>query len=113
MTFAYYAGSDAVKGLQRFHEKGERVSKKALKKLEGIILLEFYKKAAAELQEEKKNLQSLQKSIDTIIIEQWVLMHLDHPHNGQYVPPEKGVCHQQGLGCVSTWLRYTFSFSVL
>ena len=113
MTFAYYAGPNAVKGLQKFHDKGEKVSKSALKKLEGIILPEFYRKVAAEMQEEKTTLQSLQKLIDTIIIEQWVSMHLDHPHNGQYVTLEIGVCHRQGLGCVSTWLRHTFSFSVL
>ena len=91
MTFAYYAGPDAVKGLRRFHDKGERVSKNALKKLEGIIFPDFYKKVAAEMQEAKTTLQSLQKSIDTIIIEQWVMMHLDHPQNNQYVRPEKGV----------------------
>ena len=50
MTFVYYAGPDAVKGLP-------------------------------------------QKSIDTIIIKQWVMMHLDHPQNIQYVRPEKGVYH--------------------
>ena len=61
----------------------------------------------------KTTLQSLQKSIDTIIFEQSVSMHLDHPHNGQYGQPEEGVYHRQGLGCVSTWLRYTFSFSVV
>ena len=92
---------------QKFHDTGERVSKNTLKKLEGIILFELYKKVAAEMQEEKTTLQSLQKSIDTTIIEQWVSMHLDHLHNGQYIRPEKG------LGCVSTWVRYTFPFSVL
>ena len=113
MPFAYYAGPDAVKRLQRFHDKGEKVSKNALKKLEGIILPEFYRKVAAEMQEEKTTLQSLQKWIDAIIIEQWVSMHLDHPHNSQYVRPEKGVYHRHILGFVSTWLHYTFSFSVL
>ena len=95
------------------HDKGKKVKKNALKKLEGIILPEFYKKTAAEMQEEKTTLKSLQKSSDNIILEQWVSMHLDHPHNGQYGQPEGGVYHRQGLGCVSTWLRYTFSFSVL
>ena len=113
MTFAYYAGLEAVKGLQKFHDKGGKVTKNALKKLEGIILPEFYKKVAAEMQEEKTFLKSLQKSFDNIIFEQRVSMHLDHPHNGQYVRPQKGVYHRQGVGCVSTWLRYTFSFSVL
>ena len=31
MTFAYYAGPEAVKGVQKFHDKGEKVTKKALK----------------------------------------------------------------------------------
>ena len=84
MMFAYYAGLDAVKGLQQLHEKGERVSKNALKKQEGIIFPDFYKEVAAEMQDERTNLWSLQKSIETIIIEQWVMMHLDHPQNIQY-----------------------------
>ena len=54
MTFAYYAGPDAVKDLQRFHDKGEKVSKNALEKLEGVILPEFYRKVADKMQEEKK-----------------------------------------------------------
>ena len=91
MTFAYYAGPDAMKDLQKFHDKGKKVSKKALSKLEGVILLSFYKKLAAEMQEEKTTVKSLQKSLDNIILEQWVSVHLDHPGNGQYVPPEKGV----------------------
>ena len=69
MPFAYYAGPDAVKGLQKFHDKGEKVSKNALKKLERVILPEFYKKVADEMQEEKTTLKSLQKSFDTIFLE--------------------------------------------
>ena len=93
MTFAYYAGPDAVKGLRKFHDKGDKISKNALKELEAVILPEFYKKVAAEMQEEKTTLKSLQKSFDAIIIEQWVSMHVDHPGNGQYLRPEKGVYH--------------------
>ena len=74
-----------MKGLQKFHDKGEKVTKKALKKLDGILLLEFYKKVAELMQEEKTILKSLWNSIDDIILDQWVSMHLDHPHNGQYV----------------------------
>ena len=33
MTFAYYAGPEAAKGLQKLHDKGEKVTKNALKKL--------------------------------------------------------------------------------
>ena len=113
MTFAYYAGPEAVKGLQKFHDKGEKVTKNALKKLDGIPMPEFYKKVAAEMQVEKTTLKSLQKTFDDIIFEQWVSIYLDHPHNSQYVRPEKGVYHRRGVGSVSTWLGYTFSFSVL
>ena len=91
MTFAYYAGPDAVKGPQKFNDKGEKVSKNALKKFEGIILPELYKKVAAEMQEERTTLKLLQKSLDNIILEQWVSMHLDDPGNGQYVRSEKVV----------------------
>ena len=51
MTFAYYAGPEAVKGLQKFHDKGEKVTKNALKKLDRILLPEFYKKVAQVMQE--------------------------------------------------------------
>ena len=85
MTFAYYAGPEAVKGLQKFDDKGEKVTKNALKKLDGILLPEVYKKVAEVMQEEKATLKSLLNSIDDIILDQWVSMHLNHPHNGQYV----------------------------
>ena len=47
MTFAYYAGPDAVKGLRRSNEKGEKVLRNVPKSLQGIVFLEFYKKVAA------------------------------------------------------------------
>ena len=113
MTFAYYAGPEAVKGLQKFHDKGEKVTKNALKKLDGILLPEFYKKVAEVMQEEKTTLKSLPNSIDDIILDQWVSMHVDHPHNGHYVRPEKGVYHRRDVGSVSALVRRTFSISVL
>ena len=93
MTSAYYAGLEAVKGLQKVHDKGEKVTKNALKKLDGILLPKFYKKVAEVMQEEKTTLKSLQNSLDDIILDQWVSMHLDHPNNGQYVRPGEGVYH--------------------
>ena len=113
MTFAYYAGPEAVKDLQKFRYKGEKVTKNALKKLDGILLPEFYKKVAEGMQEEKTTLKSLPNSIDDIILDQLVLMHLDHPHNGQYVRPEKGVYHQRNVGSASALVHRTFSISVL
>ena len=53
MAFAYYAGPEAVKSLQKFHDQGEKVTKNALRKLDGILMPEFYRKVAAEMQEEK------------------------------------------------------------
>ena len=113
MTFAYYAGPEAVKGLQKFHDKGEKVTKKALKKLDGILLQEFYKKVAEVMQEERTTLKSLQNLSDDIILDQWVSMHLDHLQNGQYVRPEKGVYHRRDVCSVSALVRCTFSISVL
>ena len=113
MTFAYYAGPEAVKGLQKFHDKGEKITKNTLKKLDGILLPEVYKKVAEVMQEEKTTLQSLPNSIDDIILDQWVSMHLDHPHNGQYVRPEKGVYHRRDVGSASALVSHTFSISVL
>ena len=81
MMFAYYAAPEAMKGLQKFHDKGEEGRKNVLKKLDGILMPEFYKKVAAEMQEEKTTFKSLHKSFDDIILEQWVSMHLHHPHN--------------------------------
>ena len=85
MTFAYYAGPEAVKGLQKFHNKREKVTQNALKKLDGILLPEFYKKVAEEMQEKKTTLKSLQNSFDDIILEQWVSMHLDHPQKESFI----------------------------
>ena len=113
MTFAYYAGPEAVKGVQKFHDKGEKVRKNALKKLDGILLTEFYKKVAEVMQEEKTTLTSLPSLIEDLILDQWVSMHLDHPHNGQYVRPEKGVYHRCNVGSASALVRRTFSISVL
>ena len=77
------------------------------------LLPEFYNKVAEVMQEEKTTLKSLQNSFDDIILEQWVSMHLDHPHNGQYVRPEKGVYPRHDLGSISASVRRTFCISVL
>ena len=65
MTFAYYAGPEAVKSLQKFHNKGEKVTKDALKKLDGILLPEFYKKVAKVMQEGKTTLNSCRIRLTT------------------------------------------------
>ena len=45
MTFAYYGAADALQGLTLMHEKGQKLTKNWLKKLEGIIFHEFYIKS--------------------------------------------------------------------
>ena len=96
-----------MKGLQKFHDKGEKVTKNALKKLDGILLPELYKKVAEVMQEEQTTLKSLQNSFEDIILDQWVSMQLDHPQNGQYVRPEKDVYHRRDVGSVSALVRRT------
>ena len=68
MTFAYYGGGDAVECLRLMHEKRQKLTKNALKKLECIIYPEFYKKVALPMQDQRTTVQSLQKKIDTIVI---------------------------------------------
>ena len=46
MTFAYYGGQDAVDGLKAMDERGEKLTKNSLKKLEGIMYPQYYKKVA-------------------------------------------------------------------
>ena len=79
MTFAYYSGADALKDLRQMHQKGQKVTKNSLKKLENVVFPDFYKELASVMQHDQTTVQSFQKSMDTIIIDQFVIMHLDHP----------------------------------
>ena len=45
---------------------------------------EFYKKVAFTMQDQRS-------TVDTIIIDHWVMMDLDDPHHGEYVQGDKGV----------------------
>ena len=93
-------------------QRGESHEERA-EKLDGLLLPEFHNKVAEVMTEEKITLKSLQNLFDDIILEQWVSMHLDHPHNGQYVRPEKGLYHRRDVGSISASVRRTFSISVL
>ena len=73
----------------------------------------FYKKMAEVMQEEKTTLKSLPNSIDHIILAQWVSMHLDYLHNGQYVRSEERVYHRRDVGSASALVRRTFSIFLL
>ena len=92
MTFAYYGRQDAVEGLKTMDERGQKLTTKSLKKLEGVMYPEFYKNVAFAMQEPGTIVQSLNKQIDTILSQQWVIIHLDHAHHGEWVIRAKGVC---------------------
>ena len=57
--------------------------------------------------------RKIKPQTSNLILDQWVSMHLDHPHNGQYVQPEKGVYHRRDVGSASALVRRAFSISVL
>ena len=59
MTFAHYGGGAVVERLRFMHEKGPKVTKNTLKKLEGIIHPEFYKTVALAMQDKRTTVQSL------------------------------------------------------
>ena len=73
------------------HQKGQKVTKNSLKKLENVVFPDFYRELASVMQHDRTTVQSFQKSMDTIIIDHFVMMHLDHPNNSHYGRRQKGV----------------------
>ena len=59
MTLAQYAGQDAVDGLKLMDERGKKLTKNSLKKLEGIMYPEYYVKVAIAMQKSQTTLRSL------------------------------------------------------
>ena len=74
------------------HHNGQNVTNNALTTMEGIIYQEFHKKVALVMQDQRTSVQSIKEKMDTIIIDQWVMTHLDHPGNREYLRADKGVC---------------------
>ena len=65
--------------------KKEDVTRNAFKKLEGLHLPSLLQKVCAHMNLKDLTLRSTQNYIDALITEQWVIFHLDHPDNQQYV----------------------------
>ena len=78
--------------LTAIDDRGEKLTKNSLKKLEGVTYPKHHVKVAFAMQKPPTTLRSLHTHLHTIITQQWVMMHLDHPRNGDWVLPEKVVC---------------------
>ena len=73
-----------MKNLESKSRKGE-VTRNVFKKLEGLHLPRLLQKVCAHMNLKDSTLRSTQNYIDALITEQWVIFHLDHPDNKQYV----------------------------
>ena len=63
----------------------EDVTRDAFRKLEGLHLPSLLQNVCAHMNPKDSTLRSTQNDIDALITEQWVIFHLDHPDNKQYV----------------------------
>ena len=64
--------------------KKEDVTRNAFKKQEGLHLPSLLQKVCAHMNLKDSTLRTTQNYIDALIMEQWVIFHLDHPVNKQY-----------------------------
>ena len=71
--------------------KKEDVTRNAFKKLEGLHLPSLLQKVCAHMNLKDSTLRTTQNYIDALITEQWVIFHLDHPDNKQYVNRTAGM----------------------
>ena len=76
----------------------EDVTRNALKKLEGLHLPNLLQKVCAHMNLKDSTLRSTQNYIDALITEQWVIFHLDHPENKQYVHQTAGMRQCRSFG---------------
>ena len=92
-SLAYYCGREAVTGMKDLESrsKKEDVTRNAFKKLEGLHLPSLLQKVCAHMNLKDSTLRSTQNYIDALITEQWVIFHLDHPDNKQYVNQTAGM----------------------
>ena len=90
---AYSCGREAVTGMKNLETKSRReeVTRNAFKKLEGLHLPSLLQKVCAHMNLRDSTLRTTQNYIDAQIMEQWVIFHLDHPDNKQYVNQTAGM----------------------
>ena len=79
--------------MKNLENKGrkEEVTRNAFKKLEGLHLPSFLQKVCAHMNLKASTLGTTQNYIDAQITDQWVIFHLDHPDNKQYVNKTAGM----------------------
>ena len=73
--------------------RGEEVRRNAFKKQEGLHLPSLLQKVCARMNLKDSFLRTTQNYIDAQITNQWVIFHLDHPDNKQYVNQTAGMRH--------------------
>ena len=69
----------------------EEVTRNASRKLEGLHLPSLLQKVCAHMNPKDSTLRGTQNYIAAQITEQWVIFHLDHPDNKQYVNQTAGL----------------------
>ena len=79
-----------MKSLENKSRKKE-VTRNAFKKLEGLHLPSLLQKVCAHMNLKNSTLRTTQNNIDAQITDQWVIFHLDHPENKQYVNQTAGM----------------------
>ena len=69
----------------------EEGTRNAFKKLEALNLPSLLQNVCAHMNMKDSTLRTTQNCIDAQITEQWVIFHLDHPDNKQYVNQTAGM----------------------
>ena len=86
--------------MKNLESKGrkEEVTRNAFKKLEGLHLLSLLQKVCAHMNLKDSTLRSSQNYMDALKTEQWVIFHLHHPDNKQYVNQTAGMRQCRSFG---------------
>ena len=111
---AYYCGCEAVTGMKNPEKKSKKedVTRNAYKKLEGLHLPSLLQKVCAHMNQRDSTLRTTQNYIDALISEQWVIFHLDHRDNKQYVNQTAGMCQCCSFSALGLARSTTFFTSV-
>ena len=88
--------------------KKEDVTRNAFKKLEGLHLPSLLQNVCAHMNLKDSTLRTTQNYIDTLITEQWVTFHLDHPDNKDFVNQTAGM--RQFRSCSARGPAHSTSF---
>ena len=75
----------------KIKSRKDEVTRNAFKKREGLHLRSLLRKVCAHMNLKDSTLRTTQNYIDAQITDQWVIFHLDHPDNKQYVNHTAGM----------------------